>query len=204
MTIQELEQRLNDPQFLNPENGDLFYNVFIYQYPADQEYAFREQIQLMRENLRARAKQVEPVMLNLYEQYMTYLDQRRFLKNPSMLRYLMEKEASGPNEPATVQQIVQRNAQSKEFIEYLHHWIDERIATQEREARTPYIFVYGVGSIYPYFRVNEFLTRYEDSNETSRYKIIVFYPGQQDGNTFRLFGLLPDSHTYRANLLLND
>lgn len=204
MTIQELEQRLNDPQFLNPENGDLFYNVFIYQYPADQEYAIREQIQLMRENLRARAKQVEPVMLNLYEQYMTYLDQRRFLKNPSMLRYLMEKEASGPNEPATVQQIVQRNAQSKEFIEYLHHWIDERIATQEREARTPYIFVYGVGSIYPYFRVNEFLTRYEDYNETSRYKIIVFYPGQQDGNTFRLFGLLPDSHTYRANLLLND
>ena len=66
MTIQELEQRLNDPQFLNPENGDLFYNVFIYQYPADQEYAIREQIQLMRENLRARAKQVEPVMLNLY------------------------------------------------------------------------------------------------------------------------------------------
>ena len=60
------------------------------------------------------------------------------------------------------------------------------------------------GSMYPYFRVNEFLTRYENFNETSRYKIIVFYPGQQDGNTFRLFGLLPDTHTYRANLLLND
>ena len=204
MTLQELEQRLNDPNFLNPENGDLFYNVFIYQYPADQEYAIREQIQLFRENLRSRATQVEPVMINLYEQYMAYLDQRRFLKHPSMLRYLMEREESNPKEAATIHQIVQRNAQSKEFIEYLHQQIDATIQAQGSGVRTPYIFVYGVGSMYPYFRVNEFLTRYENFNETSRYKIIVFYPGQQDGNTFRLFGLLPDSHTYRANLLLND
>ena len=68
MTIPELEQRLNDHQFLNPENGDLFYNVFIYQYPADPEYIIREQIQLFRENLRRPTTQVEPTMINLYLQ----------------------------------------------------------------------------------------------------------------------------------------
>jgi hypothetical protein len=32
----------------------------------------------------------------------------------------------------------------------------------------------------------------------------VFYPGQQDGNSFRLFNTLQDNHTYRAILLLNE
>lgn len=204
MTIPELEQRLSDPQFLNPEHGDLFYNVFIYQYPADQEYTIREQIQLLRDNLRRPTTQVEPIMINLYEQYMAYLDQKQFLKNPSMLRYLLDKEETDPNEATKVHNIVQRNAETPQFIEYLHQYIDNTIKSQKNKLRTPYIFIYGVGSMYPYFRVNQFLTCYERFNETSKYKIIVFYPGKQDGNTFRLFGFLPDSHTYKANLLLND
>ena len=204
MTIPELEQRLNDPQFLNPENGDLFYNVFIYQYPADQEYTIREQIQLFRENLRRPTTQVEPIMINLYEQYLAYLDQKRFLKNPSMLRYLLDKEENNPADAPSVKNIVQRNAESEQFIDYLHQQIENAIHNSQNQLSTPYIFVYGIGSMYPWFRVNQFLTSYERYNETSKYKIIVFYPGRQDGNTFRLFGFLPDSHTYKANLLLNE
>lgn len=57
---------------------------------------------------------------------------------------------------------------------------------------------------YPYLRVNEFLALYEDYNETDKYKIIVFYPGHRDQNSFRLFDTLPDNHTYRATLLINE
>ena len=35
MTIKELDDKLNSPGFQDPENGDLFYNFFIYQYPAE-------------------------------------------------------------------------------------------------------------------------------------------------------------------------
>ena len=34
MTIKELDDKLNSPGFQDTENGDLFYNFFIYQYPA--------------------------------------------------------------------------------------------------------------------------------------------------------------------------
>lgn len=64
--------------------------------------------------------------------------------------------------------------------------------------------MYGIGSMYPYLRVNEFLALYEDYNETDKYKIIVFYPGHRDQNSFRLFDTLPDNHTYRATLLINE
>ena len=41
MTIEELDDKLNSPGFQDAENGDLFYNFFIYQYPAEQEYDIR-------------------------------------------------------------------------------------------------------------------------------------------------------------------
>ena len=74
----------------------------------------------------------------------------------------------------------------------------------EDDYRRPYVFVYGIGSMYPYIRVNELLTLYEQYNVTYKYKIIVFYPGHRENNSFRLFGLLPDHHTYRATLLINE
>jgi hypothetical protein len=58
--------------------------------------------------------------------------------------------------------------------------------------------------MYPYLRVNEFLALYEDYNDTGKYKIIVFYPGHRDQNSFKLFDTLQDNHTYRATLLIND
>ena len=70
--------------------------------------------------------------------------------------------------------------------------------------KRPFVFLYGVGSMYPYLRVNEFLALYEDYNMTSKYKIIVFYPGHREQNSFRLFDVLPDNHTYRATLLINE
>lgn len=44
MTIKELDDKLNSPGFQDTENGDLFYNFFIYQYPAEKEYDIRKQI----------------------------------------------------------------------------------------------------------------------------------------------------------------
>lgn len=67
-----------------------------------------------------------------------------------------------------------------------------------------FIFVYGIGDIFPYLRTNVFLTNYERYNQTDKYKLIVFYPGHQVNNSFSLFDLLDDSNTYRATLLLNE
>ena len=138
MTIKELDDKLNSPGFQDTENGDLFYNFFIYQYPAEKEYDIRKQIQEFKANLIRPTNYVDVLTLNLFDD------------------------------------------------------------------RRPYVFMYGIGSMYPYLRVNEFLALYEDYNETDKYKIIVFYPGHRDQNSFRLFDTLPDNHTYRATLLINE
>jgi len=202
MTIKELDEKLNSPGFLNTEN-DLFYNFYIYQYPAEQEYDIRRQIADFKTNLKRPLTYVDVLTLNLFEEYTNFLNQKKFLKHPSMLRYLMDKEQKDTANANSVQETLVRNAHSKEFLQYIHERILEHKAQNDIYKR-PYVFLYGIGSIFPYIRVNEFLALYEDYNKTDDYKIIVFYPGHREDNSYRLFDTLQDNHTYRATLLIND
>lgn len=203
MTIAELDEKLNSPGFLNPENGDLFYNFYIYQYPAEREYDIRQQILEFKRNLKRPLTYVDVLTLDLFEEFCHFLDKKKFLKNPSMLKYLLDKESKDTSMATNVQDTLTRNAHSPEFLRYLHDRIMEHKAKVDMYKR-PYVFLYGVGAIFPYLRVNELLALYEDYNKTNEYKIIVFYPGHRDDNTYRLFDTLQDNHTYRATLLIND
>ena len=202
MTIKELDDKLNSPGFQDTENGDLFYNFFIYQYPAEKEYDIRQQIQDFKVNLRRPLNYVDVLTLNLFEEFCTFLDRKPFLRHPSMLNYLLEKERRDPSQAPNVQATLTRNAHSEAFLRYVHQRIIDHVNIRD-SYRRPYVFMYGVGSMFPYLRVNEFLALYENFNETGKYKIIIFYPGHREQNSFRLFGTLPDNHTYRATLLLN-
>lgn len=91
MTIKELDDKLNSPGFQDTENGDLFYNFFIYQYPAEKEYDIRKQIQEFKANLIRPTNYVDVLTLNLFDEFCSFLDQKKFLRHPSMLKYLMEK-----------------------------------------------------------------------------------------------------------------
>lgn len=203
MTIKELFDKLNDPKFQDPENGDLFYNFFIYQYPADKEYDIRKQIQEFKASLFRPTSYVDVLTLNLFEEFCKFLDQKKFLRYPSMLQYLLEKEKTDPAKAQNMPDTLVRNAHLPEFVQYIHQRIIDHIAIKDGYRR-PYVFLYGIGPMYPYLRVNEFLALYEDYNETGKYKIIVFYPGHREQNSFRLFDTLPDNHTYRATLLINE
>lgn len=203
MTIKELDDKLNSPGFQDTENGDLFYNFFIYQYPPEDEYEIRRRIREFKKNLIRPTNYVDVLTLNLFEEFCTYLDQKKFLRHPSMLRYLLEKEQNNSDDAFNIQDVLTRNSHSKEFMEFIHKRILEHININD-DLKRPYVFLYGIGSIYPYLRVNEFLAKYEEYNESGRYKIIVFYPGHREENSFKLFDTLNDHHTYRATLLINE
>src|SRR5574344_22923 len=203
MTIKELDDLLNSPKFQDTENGDLFYNFFIFQYPAEEEYAIRQQIKEFKANLIRPTNYVDVLTLNLFDEFCQFLDHKKFLRHPSMLKYQLEKEKADPSQARNIQDTLTRNAHSADFVQYIHQRISSHI-TQDDDYRRPFVFLYGIGSMYPYLRVNEFLALYEDYNDTSTYKIIVVYPGKPDHNRCRLFHTLQDNNTYRATLLLND
>lgn len=203
MTMEELYELLNSPKFQATEEGDLFYNFYIYQYPASEEYSIREKIVDFKRNLKRPTSYVDVLDIDIFQEFCNFLDNKKFLRHPSMLKYLSEKEDADPRNAESVQDTLTRNAHSKEFLQYLHDHIMKHIEIDD-DLKRPYVFLYGIGSIFPYLRANELLALYEDYNITHKYKILVFYPGHSEKNSFSLFGKLPDHHTYRAMKLVNE
>lgn len=201
MTIDELYEKLSSRQFQDTQNGDLFYNFFVYQYPAEKEYEIRQQIKEFKEQLIRPINYVDVLTMNLFEEFCNFLDGQSFGKlHPSYLKYLIEKDGTNPE---SVTKTLTNKANSDAFFQYIHNRIIEHISIKDNKIR-PYIFLYGIGSMYPYLRTNVFLTNYEKYNQSSNYKLIVFYPGNVNKNTYHLFGMLNDEQTYRATLLIND
>lgn len=201
--IKNLYSKLRDKAFSAPTHGDLFYNFYIFQYPACDEYKIRKQILEITNQLAKPADYLDTLVLNIFDEFCQFLDNTSFGPNPSYLQYLLSKEDKGEAAIKQVQKSLTERANSDDFIQYLHRRISQYIDQQAEDSKRPYIFIYGLGQMFPYLRTNVLLTKYEPLNKSNAYKIIAFYPGTStdDGTKFKLFGLLNDEHTYRARLL---
>lgn len=200
MTIEELYHKLEDKSFQDTTTGTMFYNVYIFQYPAQEEYEIRKQIENFKARLRRPSNNLDILTLNIFEEFYTFLEDKPFGKYPSMLQYLLDKEQK---DAAAVQKTLIRNACDKEFFKYIDTRIRE-YKLQENNLHKSYVFMYGFGQLYPYLRTNTFLSNFEQYNTGETYKMIVFYPGHAEGNSFSLFDTLKDDNTYRSIKLINE
>lgn len=201
MTVEELYEKLSSPAFQDPKNGDMFYNFFVYQYSAKDEYEIRRQIKSFQERLRRPSTYMDALTLDLFEEFCKFLDGQSFgNNNPSLFKFLIEMDGKVPE---NIHKVLIQQANSPKFYEYIYQRIQAHIKLED-DMKHGFIFIYGIGDIFPYLRTNVFLTNYERYNQTDKYKLIVYYPGQKIGNTFSLFNILEDSNTYRAILLLNE
>lgn len=213
IVVDKLYEKLCSPNFQNTAQGDLFYNYFIVPYDPKKEYETRERIQWYQDNLIRPTSFVNALHIDIFDTFCKFLDNQPFGKKyPSYLRYLMEKEQKDPEGSEGVARSLSLLSQSDNFIKHIRDLIIEHksnvsaesaLQGKETEIKTPYVFVSGFGNIYPYPRLSTFLNKYEEFNRTHEYKLIVFYPGQPEGNSFKLFDSFEDSHVYRASLILD-
>ena len=199
MTIPELYDYLCSPQFRDEKSGNIFYNYYIYQYPAKNEYEMRRQILEFKEKLERPANFINALVLDLFTVFCDFLKKEKF-GNQSLLDMTFEEEQEGED---SVTEELSHEANSDKFLQFVHNRIMEHINSNDGY-KHPYIFIHGIGKMFPYLRCNVFLTSYEKYNDTDKYKIILFYPGHYEGNSFSLFDTLHDDHTYRATLLVNE
>lgn len=201
VNFENLYEKLADKQFQDTENSDFFYNYYVVQYNIKEEVEVERTLNQFKEALSRPTNYIDVLSLDLFEEYCRYLDTRPFFTFDSTLKFMLETDKEMP---AAVTSSLTDIANSDEFYEYIHHRILEHISKTDDNMRRPYVFFYGISRIYPYLRTNVLLTAYEKYNKANKYKVIIFYPGSQVGNSFSLFDKLEDSHTYRATLLLNN
>ena len=169
MTLQELYDYLNSPEFQDVKSGNIFYNYYIYQYFAAKEYEMQRQIVGFKRNLERPSSFINAMLLDLFQVFCDYLKTEKFGPD-SLFDITLEDDKTQPD---MVTQELTTEANSDNFIHYVHDRIDEHLKINDG-LNKPYIFIHGVGKMFPYLRTNVFLTRYEKYNDTSLYKIILF------------------------------
>lgn len=199
MTIEGLYKKLEDKLFQDTSVGTMFYNVYVFQYPADDEYEVCDQIDEFQSRLRRPSNNLDILAINIFDEFCTYLNSKSFGKNPSLLNYLLEKEHK---DASSVNNTLIRHASDENFFKWIDTIIREH-QNHKNELTKSFVFMYGFGQMFPYLRTNTFLSNFEKYNNGEDFKIIVFYPGHSEGNSFSLFDVLDDANTYRSIILIN-
>ena len=142
MTVEELYDYLCSPQFLDEKSGNIFYNYYIYQYPASNEYEMRRQIQEFREKLERPTNFVNALELDLFKVFCEYLKNEKF-GDTSLLDDTFEGDKTHPEMVTTE---LTSEANSDNFIRFVRDKIEAHMATNDGYNK-PYVFIHGIGKM---------------------------------------------------------
>ncbi len=195
MTISDLYEELSNKDFQDPDTGSLFFPAYIYTYDPTQEYKIRQEIKNLKERLIRPDNYVDCLILNIYNDFMSYLKGQMFGQE-SLFDLIINEEK---NDSGCMTTLLKEKARSEEFFKYIDNKAQEHFNFPTKLKRV-YLMIYGFGSIFPYLRTSEFLKNYEQFL-SGEYKLITFFPGSYENKYYHLFDIFNDENIYRATLL---
>ena len=196
MTIDELYEKLQDPDFQDTATGQLFFPAYMYLYDVAHEAEIERRLQGIKEGLHRPSHYLDALILDIFEELVEFLKGQSLAGMTKWAYYTsVEKEQS-----ETVAKSMGQDAYSKKFLEHLDARIQQHIDAAGDNA-VAYVFMKGFGRAHPYLRVSRFMNHFEGYIK-DRFKLILFYPGTYNRN-YQLFEVLEDEHLYRAIKLIN-
>lgn len=91
-----------------------------------------------------------------------------------------------------------------ELFKALSNFANPEIFLDEIERRIQgynVVLITGVGKVYPFVRSHTILNRLQE--KVDKIPVIMFYPGEYDGQSLKLFGTFKDDNYYRAFQLVD-
>lgn len=152
---------------------------FISAYPAKDEIAVRDEIRMLKNKLTS--KGIEVLEINLFELVCEILEEKGGVDR--MFR-------------------VERSKGSEKFLRALqsslniHEVLLPKIKSMIEESGAQLYFLTGIGLVFPFIRSHNVLNNLQSIAKDS--PTITFFPGEYNGHTLNLFGLLKDDNYYRA------
>ena len=165
--------------FLNKESLGGEIPFFISAYNAKQEIQVRDSIGLIKNKLSNYGIQV--LEINLFELCVQLLEE-----NGGIERMFDVERAKG----------------SKKFLRALqstlniHEVLLPRINDIIKSSESQVYFLTGIGLVFPFIRSHNILNNLQSVAKDS--PTVAFFPGDYNGHTLNLFGLLKDDNYYRA------
>jgi hypothetical protein len=170
---------ISSSNFLNKESLGGEIPFFISSYKAEEENACREEIRLLKKKLE---NQGVPILeLNLYHLACEILEAKGGMER----MFKVEKAKSKDRFLSALQS-------SLNMHEVLMPLIRQKIESNNAKV----YFLTGIGLVFPFIRSHNVLNNLQ--NIAKEAPTVAFFPGDYNGHTLNLFGLLKDDNYYRA------
>lgn len=170
---------ISSSNFLNKESLGGEIPFFISSYKAEEEIACREEIRLLKKKLEN--KGVSILELNLYHLACEILESKGGMER----MFKVEKAKSKDKFLSALQS-------SLNMHQVLMPLIKQKIESNNAKV----YFLTGIGLVFPFIRSHNVLNNLQ--NIAKEAPTVAFFPGDYNGHTLNLFGLLKDDNYYRA------
>ena len=165
--------------FLNKESLGGEIPFFISAYNAKQEIQVRESISLLKNKLSNHG--IEVLEINLFELSCELLE-----LNGGLERMCMVERAKGS----------QKFLRALQSALNIHEVLLPKIREIIESSNSQVYFLTGIGLVFPFIRSHNILNNLQSVAKES--PTVAFFPGDYNGHTLNLFGLLKDDNYYRA------
>jgi hypothetical protein len=173
---------ISSDDFLDAKNLGGEIPFFISAYEARQHNEVSKAIKGLKNRLELSGKKV--LELNLYDISLNIIEREIGLKE--MFSY--EEQMDTDEFKSALQSVLDLK---EAFMPELKKMIDSSDADV--------YFITGIGNVYPYIRSHNVLNNLQNIAKDA--PTIMFFPGEYDGLSLRLFGLLKDDNYYRAFMI---
>ena len=174
-----LYTKISDPSFLKKEGIGGEISFYISAYHPTQELIIQESIKGLIKKLEN--KGVKVLDLNLYDLVCEILESNGGIERMFKIEQIKSKE---------------KFIRALQSTLNIHQVLMPAISEKIKIAESHVYFLTGIGLVYPYFRSHNILNNLQNIAKDA--PMVAFFPGEYNGLSLNLFGLLKDDNYYRA------
>lgn len=178
--FENIYQKITDPDFGSDLGGEL--PIFLQTIPPEEQLEMPEHINRLMSRLNR--KNIKSLHIDIYDLSMRILEERRVLD----LMISTESKSKRYQMISTLNKVLN-----------VPNVIIPRIKQQIASVNPTFVFISGVGHVYPFLRSHSILNNLD--NIGSDVKVIIFFPGDYNNLQLTLFGRIFDENYYRAQKL---
>lgn len=178
--FESVYKKLSKPDFGKGLGGEL--PLFIQPVPPEKQLELAGQVD--RLVARLKKKNIEAYAINLYDLCMEILEEEGILET------ILNEEGTFPEDA-----VISALEGELDIRTVLIPRIKELITEQAPD----FVFIHGVGNVYPFIRSHSILNNIDELAKGCN--LVLFFPGEYNRLQLNLFGLIADENYYRGHNL---
>lgn len=185
--LDEVERIISKPSFRENKGLGNEVGYYIFDYPADKEIDVRKRIEYIRKKNEISNDDFRIAVFDLYDITIDILKKKGYLEKC----YEFEKKKGFERVTKAIGNMLRITSADSLIVNYI----------KDNTPENAIVFITGIGKCYPILRSHTVLNNLHQVIDNV--PVVLFYPGNYDGQELVLFGEIKDDNYYRAFKLVD-